>query len=65
MTLLDLGDLTKFIGDGKAVLLVVGPCRVCNEPRTEILETILGFREHLITHLVADSRSVAGLMQRR
>lgn len=65
MTLMELDDLATFIGDGKAVLLVVGPCRVCNEPRTEILETILGFTEHLITHVVADSRSVAGLMQRR
>lgn len=64
MTLIELSNLNKFIQQGKAVLLVLGPCRVCNRPRTAILELLLDLKEHLITHLVADSRSVAALLKK-
>ena len=64
MTLIELSHLRDFIKQGKAVLLVLGPCRVCYRPRAAILELLLHLKEHLITHLVADSRSVAALMKK-
>jgi DNA-binding transcriptional regulator LsrR (DeoR family) len=64
MTLVELSTLPAFIEKGNAVLLALGPCSACYEPRTEILGTILGLKENLITHLVADSRSVAPLVKR-
>ena len=61
MTLIELGDLRGLIEEGTSVLLVVGPCRVCNEHRAQVLKTILRHEDHLVTHLVADSRSVEEL----
>ena len=61
MTLFELGSLPELISQGKSVLLVVGPCRICNEPRTEILKSIVDYKEHLITHLVADGRSASAV----
>lgn len=64
MTLIELSDLPRLIGAGKSVLLVVGPCRRCHEPRPEVLGAILGHKEQLVTHLVADTRSVDELLHR-
>ena len=52
MTLIELGDLPGLIDKGTSVLLVVGPCRVCNEHRAQVLETILRHEDHLVTHVV-------------
>lgn len=64
MTLLELQDLPRFIKDGNHVLLVLGPCGHCHAPKTDVLDIVLRARNHLITHLVADSRSAAGLAER-
>jgi hypothetical protein len=64
MTLVELSDLPSlFIDRGKAVLLVLGPCRLCYRPKTDILRTILDLEQHLITHLAVDSLAVAELMR--
>jgi DNA-binding transcriptional regulator LsrR (DeoR family) len=62
MTLVELSDLPKFIAGGKHVLLVLGPCVVCNRPKTEMLRAVLTMPPRLITHLVVDSRSAAGVL---
>lgn len=62
LSLLELTDLPVLIAEGKAVLLVVAPCRVCAEPRARVLETILSLRRKLITHLVVDSRTAAAVL---
>src|SRR5262249_27138304 len=41
MTLLDLDELARFVGAGKQVLLVLGPCSRCRQPKTEVLRSIL------------------------
>jgi hypothetical protein len=64
MTLMELSQLPGFIKEGKSVMLVLGPCRKCHKPRPELLENILQLKEHLITHVAADSRSVAELLRR-
>ena len=64
MTLIELSDLPVFIDQGKAVLLVVGPCRECRRSRTKILQTILRQEKRLVTHLVADSRTVGESLRR-
>ncbi|MHC4966413.1 MAG: hypothetical protein ACYTGE_16080 [Planctomycetota bacterium] len=64
MTLMELSDLPGFIQQGKSVMLVLGPCRKCHKPRPELLENILQLKEHLVTHVAADSRSVAELLRR-
>jgi hypothetical protein len=55
MTLVDLTDLPGLIGRGKRVMLVLAPCASCQLPKTEILKTLLGLRQPLITDLVVDS----------
>ncbi len=63
MTLIELSELPKKIRSGKHVLLVLGPCGGCNEPKGGILGSVLGGRQdvhgrqNLITHLVCDSRA--------
>jgi DNA-binding transcriptional regulator LsrR (DeoR family) len=65
MTLLELKDLPAMIGGNKKVqvLLVLGPCGGCRAPKTVVLSAILKMRPLLITHLVVDSRSAAGLFK--
>jgi len=60
MTLLELDELPRLIKGGKYVLLVLGPCSKCSRPKADILKAILSqaWDKRLITHLVADSRSV-------
>ena len=56
MTIMDLSDVKKFFKSGRQVLLVAGPCGACHTPKTEVVKAILGQKDHLITHLVVDSR---------
>jgi DNA-binding transcriptional regulator LsrR (DeoR family) len=63
MTLMELSDLAGFIEQGKSVMLVIGPCRVCHDPRPKLLKTLLQLKEHLITHVAVDSRSVAEFLR--
>ncbi len=63
MTLKELTDLPGFIKKGKHVLLMIGPCAMCNVPKGRILKTIINQDEHLISHLVADSRSAGQLIE--
>ncbi|MCP3905059.1 MAG: hypothetical protein GY715_15655 [Planctomycetes bacterium] len=62
MTLIELTDLVDHIAQHKAVLFMLGPCRACNQSRTELLRTILALKDRLITHLVTDSRTAAGAL---
>lgn len=64
MTVMELSQLPQFIGKGKYVLLVLGPCGSCKQTKSEILKAILEQKERLITHLVADSRSVRDMLNR-
>lgn len=54
MTLMELRDLHEMIvkRDGK-VLLCCGPCH-CKDRKTAVLERILEFKQHVVTHLVID-----------
>ena len=55
MTLVDLSDLPGLIGEGKRVMLILGPCASCRQPKSEILRTLLKLPQPLITDLVVDS----------
>lgn len=60
LTLMRLDELHDFItANSKQVLLVLGPCGECGEPKSEVLRTILrsASRRRLATHLVCDSRA--------
>lgn len=61
LTILYLEDLPKLISGGGKVLLSLGPCWQCRNPKTEILRSILNQKKQLITHLVTDSRTASGL----
>jgi DNA-binding transcriptional regulator LsrR (DeoR family) len=61
MTLIELDILPSYIRRGTQVILALGPCGKCGRPKTEILDTILSMPDHLITHLVVDSRTARGL----
>jgi hypothetical protein len=63
MALYDLDELSGFVKNEKNVLLVLGPCGQCYQPKTSILKAILDQDNQLITHLVADSRSVREIMK--
>lgn len=57
MTLIELRKLPRFIKRGKYVLLVLGPCAMCQRTKSQILSGILASKERLISHLVVDTRS--------
>lgn len=57
LTLVELNDLPEFIKNGKDVLLMMGPCGMCHRHKGSALGTILSQTQHLVTHLVADSRT--------
>ena len=62
MTLLELCDLPSFVSRGGSVVLVLGPCGSCGEPKDEVLKSVLGWKERHVTHLVVDSRTAALLV---
>ena len=64
-TLVDLKELPGMIERGKWVVLVIGPCRRCNEPRGDLLRTILEMPSKYLSHLVVDSRSAAEIGSER
>lgn len=64
LTLIDLTKLPDYIRRGTQVLLVLGPCGACNTLKTDILDTILHLDDHLITHVVVDSRTMRELFSR-
>lgn len=57
MTLIELGELPDFIRKGKHVLLVLGPCAMCQSTKSQVLSAILASKQRLISHLVVDTRS--------
>jgi DNA-binding transcriptional regulator LsrR (DeoR family) len=63
MTLLEPRDLPGFVRRNKTVILLLGPCGSCGRPKGDVLAAILS-QKNLITHLVADSRSVKQLLDR-
>jgi DNA-binding transcriptional regulator LsrR (DeoR family) len=63
MTLVELDKLPGYIGRGTRVILALAPCNLCDRPKTDILRTILNLKDHLITHLVLDSRTGRELFQ--
>lgn len=63
MTLIELPELPRFIKRGKYVLLVLGPCAICQETKSRILSAILNSKQQLISHLVVDTRSAKEAMQ--
>jgi len=56
MTIMKLNGLSELIAANKHVLLVAGPCHQCHRPKTNVVKAILDQQNHLITHLVTDSR---------
>jgi len=68
LTLLELTELPDFIQRGKNVLLMLGPCARCDRHKGALLKTILCQERHIVTHVVADSRTggyVAKLIEER
>lgn len=63
LTLIELTDLQQWVKKGKKVLLMLGPCARCNTPKGRVLEAVLSQQQPIITHLVADSRTVRGAMK--
>lgn len=63
MSLIELRELPAFIRRGKFVLLVVGPCAMCQRTKAPILASILGSRQRLISHLVVDTRSAREVLR--
>jgi DNA-binding transcriptional regulator LsrR (DeoR family) len=62
LTLVQLRDLPDFVARGNRVLLMIGPCGKCNQPKGRILHAILNQRRRLISDLVVDSRSAGQLL---
>jgi hypothetical protein len=64
-TLMQISQLHDFIlNQRKHVLLALGPCSQCNEPKSEILKTILDLapKQRFFTHLVCDSRTASRVL---
>lgn len=64
MTLLELDDLADFVSQGKQVYLMLGPCAGCNHPKSEVLSAILASKSRLISHLISDTRTVRGVIDK-
>ena len=54
-TLVELSQLPDLIAKQTSVMLVLGPCVTCGEPKLEMMNAILHLEPHLITDLVCDS----------
>jgi hypothetical protein len=63
MTLVELRELPPFMRKGKYVLLVVGPCAMCQRTKSQILSAILASKPRLISHLVVDTRSAKEVLR--
>jgi len=63
MTLMELSEFPAFIQRNKQVLLVLGPCTHCMEPKAGVLKTILNLKPQLVTQVVVDSRSARQVVQ--
>ena len=59
-TLLSLSELPPLVAKGRRVLLVLAPCggTGCNEPKSDMLRAVLGWRGG-VTDLVVDARTAA------
>lgn len=62
MTLIDLKQLPSLTREGKKVVLALGPCGTCERPKGEVLRSVLNWKEHYLTHVVADSGTAAEAM---
>lgn len=65
LTLVELHDLPGLIEQKKRVLLTLGPCGLCNEPKGRLLDCLLEQRTPFITDLVVDSRTVRQMLRER
>lgn len=54
-TLVDLKDLPGMISNNVRVLLVLGPCGQCGQPKGSVLDAILGMEQRLVTDVVTHS----------
>ena len=63
MTLIELHELSRFIRRGKYVLLVLGPCAMCQRTKSRILSGILNSKPRLISHVVVDTRSAKEVLR--
>jgi DNA-binding transcriptional regulator LsrR (DeoR family) len=61
-TLMELRDMPGFISRGGRVLLVLGACGECEQPKGTLLDVILGTEPTLVTDLVTDSPTVNNLL---
>lgn len=61
--LVDLDELPGFIDRGVRVLLVLGACGACGQPKGALLDAILGSPVPLVTDLVSDSPNVYELLE--
>ena len=57
LTLIELSTLSAFVRSGGQVLLMLGPCGMCNKPKDRVFQAVLDSAEHLVTHVVVDSRT--------
>ena len=62
LTLLTLRELAGFVAREKKVLLILGPCRQCREPKSEVLQAILNWESRIVTDLILDSRTARELV---
>jgi hypothetical protein len=59
LTLIGLPDLPPLIRAGNEVVMVLGPCGTCSEPKGDVLRAVLGWKGHYVTHAVVDSQTAA------
>ena len=59
LTLIDLPDLPPLIRAGNKVVMVLGPCGTCGEPKGDVLRAVLGWKGHYVTHAIVDSQTAA------
>jgi DNA-binding transcriptional regulator LsrR (DeoR family) len=64
-TLMQLRELPEFIGRGGRVLLVLGACGKCEQPKGDLLDVILHADPALVTDIVTDSPTVNDLLKTR
>jgi hypothetical protein len=63
MTLLDPDSLHTLVEGGTDVMLVAGPCTHCYSDKSRVVRAILRQSKRLVTHLVADHRTVRGVLE--
>ncbi len=65
MTLFEISKLSTLVRANKKVVLAICTCGGCGEPKSDVLQAILNWKQpelHILTHVVLDSLTAGAIL---